>query len=883
MHRTHASRGQAIALALLLSGLAWPAFGQTVEWQAPGVLGQGQEARLDLVFSDTQPSRDVRLPQVPGLTILGAPSTQQQHSFINFESTSTFTLSYPVRASQKGDLVIPAFDVDTREGTLRVPSLRISVGEARVPGGRGGSSLLKDVLEAYLRTSDPRPYAGEVFDVDLLVALERGRRGEVAREPVWEHPGLVAEDFGPGERVRVGGGRSGVRFQTRAMVPAPGETQLPPAAQEMQIETGRDVRSFLFPRQQVQNVVVLSDPVDVDVRPLPPAPPGFAGAVGSFELESKLVPEQVAAGEPVTWTLSLKGTGNWPVGVELPGRAIPTDIRTIAPKSQRTFAPGEVFTGELSEDLVMIPTQSGEVELEPVEFVYFDPVKERYETLRVQPPALTVSPPLAAAPRSPTPAQPLAQAPPRPKASGAAPKLRALEPELPRDPITGSEIAPAPQTLSRVLAGAAVPVLLLAFYWLARALAHSRATDPNRPQREAFAALREAIAEIERARASGDRERLAASLLAWQHAAARVLELDVAAPTSVALDRALQAEGTSAAQRDRWAEAWSESDAAVYAEAGELPATWADRASALASEVRLPRWNPLRTLLPSNLFPRAVAIGILGLLATLPWTASAQGPVEAYLRGDFEVATEGFAAQVAQAPTDWVARSNLSLSLSQQGAAGPAFAQASAALLMAPRDENVRWNWQIFAERTSGLDAALRPLAPEGPFASLVASASPARWQWLAIVGSLVACLGAGALVHRRYSPGSGAGLRRVGMGLLGAGVLLGGSAAFALGHYGILADPQVVMLSEETLLRSVPTDAETPQESRVLPAGTVARQAGRFLGWVRVALPSGETGWLRTRQIVPLYERPRAADPVDAEPAAGTGGFQTAMRSTPQ
>ena len=39
------------------------------------------------------------------------------------------------------------------------------------------------------------------------------------------------------------------------------------------------------------------------------APAEFTGAVGRFELESLLVPARPAAGEPVTWTLRLKGTG----------------------------------------------------------------------------------------------------------------------------------------------------------------------------------------------------------------------------------------------------------------------------------------------------------------------------------------------------------------------------------------------------------------------------------------------------------------------------------------------------------------------------------------------------------------------------------------------
>ena len=65
-----------------------------------------------------------------------------------------------------------------------------------------------------------------------------------------------------------------------------------------------------FRRGSVE-VEASTEPVPLEVQPLPAgAPAGFKGAVGQFTLESKLVPEQVNEGEPITWTLSLKGTGN---------------------------------------------------------------------------------------------------------------------------------------------------------------------------------------------------------------------------------------------------------------------------------------------------------------------------------------------------------------------------------------------------------------------------------------------------------------------------------------------------------------------------------------------------------------------------------------------
>ena len=96
-----------------------------------------------------------------------------------------------------------------------------------------------------------------------------------------------------------------------------------------------------------------------------------------------MIPEQVNEGEPVTWTLTLRGTGNWPMGVELPARSIPNQVRTIQPKLRKEFNGTDIFSGAVVEDLVMIPMQSGEYELPSVKFVYFDPKKKTYETAEI--------------------------------------------------------------------------------------------------------------------------------------------------------------------------------------------------------------------------------------------------------------------------------------------------------------------------------------------------------------------------------------------------------------------------------------------------------------------------------------------------------------------
>src|SRR5262249_38923277 len=279
---------------------------------------------------------------------------------------------------------IPSFQVKTDDGVETVDALDLEVAAAGANprGGRAAAGKASDAASAEMKTSTRKPYAGEVFGVDLTVGLEAGRRGEGVGPPSWDAKNVLSEPWSEGKRVNVAGG-AGVRVRTRAVAPQPGSLVLAPVRQDMRVEAGRqhanpfrnrgdmfaDIDRFFddsfmdsfFSRAQLEEVTVESNPASVEVQPLPqPAPAGFTGAVGQYESESKLVPEEAKTGDPVTWTITLRGTGNWPGGVSLPPRAIPADIRTLQPKQQRDFPDNSLFTGAVSEDVVMIPSKPGD-------------------------------------------------------------------------------------------------------------------------------------------------------------------------------------------------------------------------------------------------------------------------------------------------------------------------------------------------------------------------------------------------------------------------------------------------------------------------------------------------------------------------------------------
>ncbi len=161
-----------------------------------------------------------------------------------------------------------------------------------------------------------------------------------------------------------------------------------------------------------QQVVIHSDPVEIEAKPLPAAgkPRDFSGAVGQFTLQTQAAPQRVKAGDPVTLTATVKGIGSFD-RMNAPAIADTPGWRSYPPsgKFQQDDAVG--ISGEKTFEAALIP-ETAQTELPPVTFSFFNPSTEKYETLNADrlpvtvdgaaPPPAPAAPALAAAP-SPTP------------------------------------------------------------------------------------------------------------------------------------------------------------------------------------------------------------------------------------------------------------------------------------------------------------------------------------------------------------------------------------------------------------------------------------------------------------------------------------------------
>ncbi|WP_293322142.1 SH3 domain-containing protein [Phenylobacterium sp.] len=660
-------------------------------------------------------------------------------------------------------------------------------------------------------------WAGEVFDLTLAWTVDWSTFGNLEGELAWESAPLAAEPWGaPALRAppAPGATRAVIEFKTRAMALAPGLTPVQPARQVMRLQTGV-VDMEEYQRAITETRTIESAPGLFRIRPLPPAPETFLGAVGQFEVESAVEAEEIRVGESLTWRVTLSGTGNWPAISGLPARQVSRDFQLIGEPEQIEGADGTLFERSLSESVTLVPLRAGRYVLGAFEVVAFDPGAGRYVRHLAPPITLEVLP------------DPNGDLLPPEPPPGDLP-----DEDAPLPPMLKGEAAALAPPSDRLFVGALLtaPLGLLAL-WLGLAFWRAYEADPYRRARGAHRRLARTLARLAQDPQAAEARALVRD---WQRDAALRLRLGLAAPAPEAFED------------PRWGDLWAQADRFLYGRAGVLPQDWLTRAAELHAALGPPPpFRPATALRRPNLLPAAAGLVSLALFL-LTSGAHAQ-----------EMTAKALTERVAEAPLDWRARHNLAIALAAQDRWEEAAGHAAVAFVQSPSDPQTRQLWL-----TTGAKAgySLAPGAsvprPRDWRGRAIASASPAVWRWLLIGLAALTTVGLGAGLYGRYRAGRR--LVRAGLGLAALAAVGMMVSATALAGYGALGSSRAVVIWGAGPLRPLPVDTPAEAAEIQLAGGAVGRVEQTYLGWRQVRLGDGRTGWTRQENLIWVWGAPR-------------------------
>ena len=423
-----------LLIAFAAPMVAWAQDDPTLKVSAKKQVVVGE--RFQVVFEANAEGKNFQAPTFEGLTVVGGPftSTSSSFSMVNGSMSHSVKVTYTfaLQAYQEGTFRVGAATLTVKGNKISSEPFEIKVlpddgshsgnsggGYGNYGGSQGGQGGQQQ------NTNDP-----DVSGKDLFLRVVPSKRSAYVGEQVVltyklytkvpvsslsvekmpSYAGFWTKDVSDnnGGSLRQsseyinGIEYTSAEIQKIVVVPQrSGKLSLEPMTIECiaQIRTESNNRRSNDPfdiffndpffNRNIANVrkELSSQSFSLDVKNLPETgkPASFAGAVGDYTYKSTIDKTDLKTNEAFTLTLSVSGAGNIEL-LQLPEPVFPPDFEVYDPKvSTSTNNNAQGLTGTKKAEYLVIPRRAGDFSLQPVEFAYFNPSKETYQTVQSEP------------------------------------------------------------------------------------------------------------------------------------------------------------------------------------------------------------------------------------------------------------------------------------------------------------------------------------------------------------------------------------------------------------------------------------------------------------------------------------------------------------------
>ena len=373
----------------------------------PSRVYEGQRFPVTFRLTNAEGS-DLKVSQINGCTLLYGPSvsTSQSYQVVNgrASSTSATEYTYYYKADKAGSFTIPAASVlaDGKRYTTKAVSFTIhDIADANTPA----SQRPVDVDDVDTQAAGRRVNSDDVF-VRIILSKSSAYEQEAIGCTIKLYTKYSISSFMPTKQPSF----DGFLIQEVDLQPALNQTEtyngqnymtavlkkciiFPQKSGKLTINSGNydisvvqyeNVNMGMFQVRQPREakIKVNSNSASIDITPLPqPQPEGFTGAVGKFEIDSRLVGNSFRTNDPATLIYTISGTGNIKY-VKEPIIDFPTEFEQYTPKSDiQASVQGNDVTGSMTVEYTFVPQSVGDFTIGSDKFVYFNPQTRQYITL----------------------------------------------------------------------------------------------------------------------------------------------------------------------------------------------------------------------------------------------------------------------------------------------------------------------------------------------------------------------------------------------------------------------------------------------------------------------------------------------------------------------
>ena len=367
-------------------------------------LENGELLKLSIEVIDGEDFAKVDLsPLESNFEIISGPSQQTNIQWVNGQMTSIKTLSWNILPKKSGNVIIPALSGYVGDKRFKGKKIKIKVGETSEDNSN-------EVFIA-AEIDKENAYLGE--QITLTFKLYKRVDVNIAGIDQFQMPNFkgfwVEELFTPqrlqyqSKKIRI----NGVDYQVanlgqRALFPIASDDHIIPSVKvKVQLEVKKKKRrrdpffdpffdSFL---SETKTRILSSKNKNIGIINYPqPIPNDFTGAVGQFDLDTKIDRNDVEVNDGITLTILLNGTGN--IGLfSFPEPKFPDDIEVFPPNEN--FEKDEFrnqITGKQKWEYILIPRKPGALIIPKTKMSFFDPLEKTWKTIQTKKTEINVTP-----------------------------------------------------------------------------------------------------------------------------------------------------------------------------------------------------------------------------------------------------------------------------------------------------------------------------------------------------------------------------------------------------------------------------------------------------------------------------------------------------------
>ena len=372
---------------------------------------------------------DISYPDLGQFRVLGGPNRSQTMQIINGQMSQSVSYSFFLRADKEGSYTIGKASMVIEGKTLTTNTIALEVlkgssqsvasnvqksPDADQSQGQPGADVLDQIRQSVFVRAIPnktKVFEGEQLSITYKLYTRAGvQLADLSLSESPAYNNFWVEDLDVGQSQYTQEVYKGVNYNTaiiKKVILFPqrsGKLGVDPLKLEtlvrVRVKSNRRKSIFddffddpFFGNYRDIPYEFSSGSLNVQVKALPSAgkPSAANIPVGQFKMSTDLDNNETETGEPVTLSIKISGQGNIKTLPEFE-LDFPPDFEVYDPKvKDNVSTSGSIVSGSKSFDYLIVPRNPGEYKLPTVNFHFYDPKKNRYQTLQSDSYVLKVS------------------------------------------------------------------------------------------------------------------------------------------------------------------------------------------------------------------------------------------------------------------------------------------------------------------------------------------------------------------------------------------------------------------------------------------------------------------------------------------------------------